>query len=99
MIRYAVVTGHPDSGRACTVTASEDGEIVAHYNGYFQVRERVWVLYMDLNDSKRPLPGKLFLSERSVHYEVRPALLPRKRNIQKKPEPERAETAEQLKLI
>ncbi len=84
MIRYAVTSGQPDTGRRCTVVAREDGEIVAYYVGWFDVRRRIWRLYMDLNPSRRNLPSTMHLRETDVHYEVSQALLPRKKNIQKK---------------
>ena len=98
MIRYTVTSGHPDTGRACTVTAEEDGETIAYYTGYFSARRKLWTLYMDLNEARRTLPGKLCLQEREVGYDVKPAILPRKQAIQKKPEPEREKKGMQLKL-
>lgn len=98
MIRYTVTSGHPDTERACTVTATEDGETIAYYTGFFSARRRLWTLYICLNEARRPLPGKLILGEREVGYDVKPAILPRKQAIQKKPEPERKKIGTQLKL-
>ena len=98
MIRYTVTSGHPDTGRACTVTAEEDGETIAYYTGFFSTRRRLWTLYICLNEARRTLPGKLILGEREVGYDVKPAILPRKQAIQKKPEPERGKIGTQLKL-
>ena len=61
MIRYAVTSGQPDTGKKCTVTASEDGDIIAYYVGWFDVRRGLWKLYMDLNPGRRRLASTLIL--------------------------------------
>ena len=100
MIRYAVVEGRPDTGETCRIMASEDGYTLAYYSGYFDPKKRAWKLTLKAPDSYRPLEKRLTLSERDVHYEVRPAMVSRKTNIQKKPaERDTPQPAKQIKLI
>lgn len=98
MIRYAVTSGQPDTGKKCTVTASEDGDIIAYYVGWFDVRRGLWKLYMDLNPGRRRLASALILREREVHYEVRPAMMMRKKNTKKPADPTPEPTGIQMKL-
>lgn len=98
MIRYAVTSGHPDTGKKCTVTASEGGDIIAYYIGWLDVRRGLWKLYMDLNPGRRRLASTLILKERDVHYEVGPAIMERKKNTKKTAGPKTEPTGVQLKL-
>ncbi len=100
MIRYAVTKGRPDTGETCTVMATEGGETIAYYTGYFDRYRREWKLTLNKPESYRKLDKRLRLGEREVHYEVRPAMMPRKTNIQRKPaETEKPRPAEQIKLM
>ncbi len=98
MIRYAVTKGRPDTGETCTVTASENGDTLAYYTGYFDRYKKMWKLTLKKPESYRRLDTRLILSERDVHYEVRPAMMERKKNIQKPADPKPEPTGVQLKL-
>lgn len=98
MIRYAVTKGRPDTREKCIVTASVGGEEIAWYDGYFDPFRRIWKLYISKTEGAVRVESKLILSERDVHYEVRQAMMQRKKNIQKPADPKPESTGVQLKL-
>jgi hypothetical protein len=53
---------------------------------------------MDLNPGRRRMASTLILKERDVHYEVRPAMMERKKNIKKPADPTPEPTGIQMKL-
>lgn len=98
MIRYAVTKGRPDTREQCTVTASIDGEEIAYYKGFFDPYKKLWKLYISRVEGACAVESKLILTERDVHYEVRPAMMERKKNIKKPADPTPEPTGIQMKL-